>query len=1377
MISETTVIPRAGSAPGRIASRRVLTTIASLGAALLTTNVFAAGTFHVSGGNPACSELGPGTPANPYCTIDAAVEAQGGPGTTILVEPGIYREEVVIPTSMSGNASDRFIIKASAPGVVVDGADDFSDTGLWTQIDGPVWLAAGVTWDANQVLVDGSRLIDSTEDPNALSSGTFRYVPGTGLYANVGGGNPGGQEIMVGRRPDGIRLDGGSWITIDGFTVTRIDDIGIYLAEGCIDVVIVRNTVTHSFSDGIGVNGCTGALIEDNHVTRSADHGIYLWNGTTNTTLRGNESSWSRRIVGTGAKGIKVESCDNIVVASSRLHHNEDSGLRVDLSTDTLSLQNLAWANDGQGFSDRASIGSRYIGDVAHGNVLAGFAVVEGSQQASLLNTISVNNGATVLGHNLQVDSSSTTGFQSDFNVLFGAPGSPGLISYAGTDYASVAAYTTATGHDASTLQQDPLFVDAASANFHLQPGSPAIDSADSSAVDFPAFDAEGNPRVDDPVAANNGAGPVPYAERGAFEFDALCFGAGGASCGDTDAGECVLGTMQCVTGSLICTGAVGPEAESCNGLDDDCDGVDDNGFDLGAFCDGAGECGAGITECNGVGGTRCSTDVGGSGDQSLPETCDSLDNDCDGTADDGFGVGSQCDGDGECGIGVIECAGTSAVRCSTAPGGSADQSVPETCDSLDNDCDGAADDNLGETTCGVGQCEVTVTSCVDGVPQSCEPLSPTTETCDSLDNDCDGVADDGFDVGAACDGAGECGAGVTECDGVGGARCSTDVGGSADQSVAETCDSLDNDCDGSADEEIAPLTCGVGQCEVTVASCVDGVPQSCTPGAPSDETCDSLDNDCDGTADEGLAPLTCGVGQCEVTVASCVDGVPQSCTPGAPSDETCDSLDNDCDGVADDGFDLGVACDGAGECGAGVRECDGVGGARCSTDVGGSGDQSVPETCDTLDNDCDGLADDGFDLGAACDGAGECGAGVRECDGSGGARCSTDIGGSADQSVPETCDTLDNDCDGSADEDIAPLTCGVGQCEVTVASCVDGVPQSCTPGAPSDETCDSLDNDCDGTADDGFDLGAACDGAGECGAGARECDGVGGARCSTDVGGSADQSVPETCDSLDNDCDGLADDGFDIGAACDGAGECGAGVRECDGTAAVRCSTDIGGSADQSVAETCDSLDNDCDGTADEDIAPLTCGVGQCEVTVASCVDGVPQSCEPLSPTTETCDSLDNDCDGTADDGFDIGAACDGAGECGAGVRECDGSGGAHCSTDIGGSGDQSVPETCDTLDNDCDGLADDGFDIGAACDGACGAGVRECDGSGGARCSTDIGGSGDQCDVPAGARCNHRHRRLGFDQSVPETCDGLDNDCNGAPSMTATPTRISTR
>jgi PKD repeat protein len=64
--------------------------------------------------------------------------------------------------------------------------------------------------------------------------------------------------------------------------------------------------------------------------------------------------------------------------------------------------------------------------------------------------------------------------------------------------------------------------VDPAGGDFALQAGSPAIDSADSSVANWPATDAAGRARVDDPATPNTGAGPVPYADRGALEFPAL---------------------------------------------------------------------------------------------------------------------------------------------------------------------------------------------------------------------------------------------------------------------------------------------------------------------------------------------------------------------------------------------------------------------------------------------------------------------------------------------------------------------------------------------------------------------------------------------------------------------------------------------------------------------------------------------------------------------------------------------------------------------------------------------------------------------------------------------------------------------------------------
>src|SRR5215475_3253645 len=83
----------------------------------------AAAAYYVDNGSASCSPSGPGTEAQPYCTITAAITAHSGPGIEIIVKPGIYRETVTVPAS--GSAAGNFVIRASGPGVVVTGADDF----------------------------------------------------------------------------------------------------------------------------------------------------------------------------------------------------------------------------------------------------------------------------------------------------------------------------------------------------------------------------------------------------------------------------------------------------------------------------------------------------------------------------------------------------------------------------------------------------------------------------------------------------------------------------------------------------------------------------------------------------------------------------------------------------------------------------------------------------------------------------------------------------------------------------------------------------------------------------------------------------------------------------------------------------------------------------------------------------------------------------------------------------------------------------------------------------------------------------------------------------------------------------------------------------
>jgi hypothetical protein len=75
-------------------------------------------------------------------------------------------------------------------------------------------------------------------------------------------------------------------------------------------------------------------------------------------------------------------------------------------------------------------------------------------------------------------------------------------------------------------------------------------------------------------------------------------------------------------------------------------------------------------------------------------------------------------------------------------------QAAVETCNGIDDDCNGKVDDGLPAVVCGVGECQTSVTQCGgDGGFSQCVPKQPTVETCNGKDDDCDGVVDNGFDL------------------------------------------------------------------------------------------------------------------------------------------------------------------------------------------------------------------------------------------------------------------------------------------------------------------------------------------------------------------------------------------------------------------------------------------------------------------------------------------------------------------------------------------------------------------------------------------------------------------------------------------------------
>ncbi|TNF30962.1 MAG: hypothetical protein EP329_13035 [Deltaproteobacteria bacterium] len=599
-------------------------------------------------------------------------------------------------------------------------------------------------------------------------------------------------------------------------------------------------------------------------------------------------------------------------------------------------------------------------------------------------------------------------------------------------------------------------------------------------------------------------------------------------TCHVSGAPEACQGTRSCTADGLTACWAPGGGEETCNGQDDDCDGLTDE--DVIALC--------GPWACAGEAG--CKTSCAGAADCAPGYGCDPSTGTCAPTGENG----AVCEDAGQCDSGYCAnghcCAGPDASCCAEDADCAALDEAPVCAAHGPDGCSG---------TQVVGRCvDAACAAETVATPAGCENAPCLAGECGA-----DGV----FHVPSRCDDVGACVPAGPDVDCDDHDPCTLD-----DCTVATGCGSTpytgqtQSSCYG-----FDPATRGRGACHDGVLRCEGGAATDCLDDqGPTDEVCNGVDDDCDDATDEGTgyqcAPYRCGGTEgCRTSCASSADCIPSAfcddaghCQFAGHDGEPCSGPDECESGYCANGFCCasGMCCGDDGACASLDTEA-----CASATAAGCAGTRTLG-ACDAGTHQCVAttVADPAVCSGTACAGAACVGDTLTT-----GSRCDE-----AGACVPNADAT---DCSPFACLDASCGTgCGANDDCVDGAACVQG---ACVGATPNGDACTSDAQCVSEHCDNGYccDSGVCCAASSDCGAldEAPVCDDPGSCAGSQAVGicgvdhrcWTTTVSAPAGCEGRtcgDAECRNLSGGSFILEGVrrrlCNGAGACVSVDRDC---------------------------------------------------------------------------------------------------------------------------------------------------------------------------------------------------------------------------------------